>query len=296
MSGYLGCDRNATRKLALNPSTLFHADWETPIQGFNAAGGGSWSATILDAGLVPGTAVGDQVRDGTDILVLRRGAEPGLQLAQAMTSASDGLRVVPRTPAPIAAGDLLVVSDCKRSTLFQATGYNTATGEIAHAAGSTPAPGNQTTVLSDSGPNLDRDAEVMPLQTIVLFVGTDTQGRPALRRKLGTDPSEVLVSGVENMQILYGLDTDGTPDGIANRYVPAQHVQAVQSPRVRPDWQDVVTLRVALLMESTEELGGPADARTYDLLDEHVSPSGSIVHGGDGRMRKVVSATVSLRN
>jgi type IV pilus assembly protein PilW len=211
-----------------------------------------------------------------------------------MTSSSDGLRV--RTPAAVTAGDLLVISDCKRSSLFQVTGYTAATGDIAHAAGSTPAPGNQTAVLSDAGPAFDKDAEVTRLQTIVLFVGTDNQGRPALRRKLNADPSEVIVSDVENMQILYGLDTDATSDRVANRYVPAEHVNPVQTPRVRPDWQDVVSVRVALLMQSNEEVTGTVDTRTYDLLDEDVSTISSIAHAGDRRLRKVVTATVNVRN
>lgn len=288
MSGYLGCDRQAARKDALNANTLFQARWDRPIEGFNAADASSWNASIAEAGLTAGTGGGDEVRGGTDILVLRRGAEPGLPLAQAMTSASDGLRVVPRTPPPVQAGDLLVLSDCKRSTLFQATAYDATTGDIAHAIGTSPAPGNQTTSLSDAGPDFDRDAEVTPLQTVVLFVGTDGRGRPALRRKVGTAPSEVLASGVENMQVLYGLDV-GTADGIANRYVPAQHVPSSA-------WPNVVTVRVAMLLQSEDELAGPADTRAYRLLDQEVSASGSITHAGDRRLRRVVSTTVNLRN
>jgi len=53
--------------------------------------------------------------------------------------------------------------------------------------------------------------------------------------------NEELVEGVENMQLLYGEDTDG--DGAANRYRSAANID---------DFRDVVSVKVGLLVRSPD--------------------------------------------
>ncbi len=47
--------------------------------------------------------------------------------------------------------------------------------------------------------------------------------------------------GVEDMQLLYGIDTEG--DGLANGYVSADEIDAAAD-----EWKQVVSVRVMLLM------------------------------------------------
>ena len=56
-----------------------------------------------------------------------------------------------------------------------------------------------------------------------------------------TTAGQVIAEGVEDMEILYGVDSDA--DGIANRYRTAATVT---------DWADVVSARIALLVNSVE--------------------------------------------
>ena len=83
----------------------------------------------------------------------------------------------------------------------------------------------------------------------------------------GDAQAQPLVDGIENMQILYGEDTDaeGKPGhGYPNRYVRADEVT---------DWSQVVAVRIAVLASSVDTLIGddPADRRTFRLLDAPVT-------------------------
>ncbi|HJP37460.1 MAG TPA: PilW family protein, partial [Gammaproteobacteria bacterium] len=106
---------------------------------------------------------------------------------------------------------------------------------------------------------------------------------PVLNRRSSevnpVNPEEV-IEGVENMQILYGEDTAGN-DQIADTYVTAAAVA---------DWDNVVSVRVSLLMRSVEEYGPDQDNATYDLLGTIIDPV------DDRRRRRVFTATIQLRN
>ena len=84
---------------------------------------------------------------------------------------------------------------------------------------------------------------------------------------------------MESIQLLFGEDTDASPDGIANRYVTAADVTF---------WVNVVSVRIELLMQSE---------RT-DLVDggQTLTFNGATFTATDGRLRYPFVATVSLRN
>jgi type IV pilus assembly protein PilW len=92
-----------------------------------------------------------------------------------------------------------------------------------------------------------------------------------------------LASDVENMQILYGEDTDATPDGTANRYVESTTVPAL-------DYEKVVSVRIALLVRSANQVAASLNTSTYDLLGAVFDPA------DDRRVRRVYVATITLRN
>lgn len=91
-------------------------------------------------------------------------------------------------------------------------------------------------------------------------------GVPTLvRRRLspGTTPTfdeEDIVSGVENMQLLYGVDTDA--DYIADRYDTAPNVTAAG------DWDQVVSARISLIVANLERDNTINDTDTYFTLDD----------------------------
>ena len=55
----------------------------------------------------------------------------------------------------------------------------------------------------------------------------------------------VIAEGIEDMDLLYGVDTDAPMDGVANRFVHAANVV---------DWSQVVSAKVSLLVNSVQEV------------------------------------------
>ncbi len=94
---------------------------------------------------------------------------------------------------------------------------------------------------------------------------------------LSTTATQALVENVEDMQITYGVDTNGT--GSANYYVDANSVT---------DWSQVVSLHVSLLLRSQEDNLTPT-AQTYNFNRTETTAT-------DRRLRTVFSTTIALRN
>jgi type IV pilus assembly protein PilW len=96
--------------------------------------------------------------------------------------------------------------------------------------------------------------------------------------------SEEVAAGIENMRLLFGLDTDN--DNIVDRYVGAED-SLLATPVF---WEQALTAQVYLLVRGENELTKRSDDRTYTLGDiELQTPN-------DKRHRRMVSTTITLRN
>ena len=101
------------------------------------------------------------------------------------------------------------------------------------------------------------------------------------------DVNEPLVSGIEKMRALYGVDDDA--DGYANRYLTATEVQNENV------WVNVVSIRVGLVASSGSayelpDTMQPQSAQTLSLLGlDYTAPDTKEIY-------RAVSATISLRN
>ena len=90
-----------------------------------------------------------------------------------------------------------------------------------------------------------------------------------------------LVENVENMQILYGENTDGDSRS-ANRYVNADIANMA----------NVVSVRIALRFVSRDAVRQTADSKQYALLDATVFTPGA----NDRHLRREITTTIFLRN
>ena len=90
-----------------------------------------------------------------------------------------------------------------------------------------------------------------------------------------------LVEGIENMQVLYGVDTDSSRDGVPNRYVAAGSVTA---------WERVVTVRIALLASSVDEFSSGTSNRVFRMLGLNIGPF------ADNMIRREYTTTTVLEN
>jgi type IV pilus assembly protein PilW len=85
--------------------------------------------------------------------------------------------------------------------------------------------------------------------------------------------TQELIAGVENMQIMYG-------DGATFRVATDASL----------NWDNVTSVKIALLLRSEAELGTDTNTNTYNLL-------GTVVNPADLRVRRrVFQATAQIRN
>jgi type IV pilus assembly protein PilW len=228
---------------------------------------------------------------GNDILVLRS-ARPGSPVfrTNAVFAVSGDIPVDRDPNATLAPGTPVVISDCRGAAVFAASGF-TGTGStatIAHATAGTP--GNASGSLPRS---FDLDALVQPVQTVVYYIAScpsvgancPTVTPPALWQVVGNNPPQELIQGVEGMQLLYGVDTDG--DLLANSYQKASAVA---------DWGTVVSINIAVLARSIDESGVEKDKKTYQLLGGAAKGGQAYGPFNDRRQRAVFTTTITLRN
>jgi type IV pilus assembly protein PilW len=100
-------------------------------------------------------------------------------------------------------------------------------------------------------------------ETTVFSIQTGASGSPALFRSVNGDAAEELVEGIEDLQILYGQDTDN--DDVPNYFVDAATIT---------DMAQAVSVRITLV------------ART---LESNLAADG-------GRITRAFTSTVTLRN
>lgn len=166
--------------------------------------------------------------DFSDILVFTGAGNSGIRLAESMPNSSADLKVINHENGVLNTGDILLVSDCKKSAIFQATNvtYPGGSGKgvkvnVVHNTGS-GTPGNSQKELSEDGEAFDDDASLFTLEKIHYFIApsatNNNQGDTvmALWRKINDDTPEELVAGISNMNILMGEDVDA--DKSADRY------------------------------------------------------------------------------
>lgn len=200
----------------------------------------------------------------------------------------------------LANGDIIALSDCVGTDIVQITSATVApacsspardstgpddtcftTLEIENGVGS---PGNSyPSALNWISHDYNVDGDIMRARVYRYFVGL-SNGQPALFRQQDSDPAEVFVDGIENMQILYGVDTD--QDGLVDDYIAAGATGLV----TLAEWRNVMAVKIALLGRTIEEYGPDVDSKTYGLLGTTVDPV------DDRRRRKVVTSTIQIRN
>lgn len=133
------------------------------------------------------------------------------------------------------------------------------------------------------------------------YVANATDGEPELYCKYRSDENgsfraEPLARGVEVFNVVYGHDSDG--DGVPERWLDAAQLEAraPSAAKAAAEWRKVVGLRFGLVTRSARANGWPrgADEVLYPLGREF--PGVSFRPAADGRLRRVATFTVMLRN
>lgn len=148
----------------------------------------------------------------------------------------------------------------------------------------------------------------------IIDVGV-VNGEPSLRCTHQTgpgafEPPQALVRGVENLQVLYGVDSVPT-DSVTDRYLRADQLTVAGNPIVTNDnWRRVRSLRIGMVLRGPVGSAQDTTAQTYYPLGQAADSAGALglamasnndagtvfSPGADGRLRQVVTFTVHLRN
>jgi type IV pilus assembly protein PilW len=189
--------------------------------------------------------------------------------------------------------DIIMVTDCVDAVIFQASQVQEPHSQndfttVVHNKNSKDTPGNGSKSLEKDY----RGGEIYGVSTNFYYVGEAkpaTRGVRALYRQTSRRlaqglPPEELVEGVDRLEVLYGRDTTG--DRRVNDYRTATEIRAA-SP---PDWPNVLSVRLELLMHSADQFVTEANAKQVYQFD------GSNVTAGDQRLRQVFTEVVAVRN
>jgi len=301
-SGYYGCnyDKDNITSL-LTAATSFSWDVANRVEAIEFGGtvaGTAWSPsnTVVDTVQVPALP-------NTDAIAIRfvdiSSAAP---VTVVMKQDTEVISVDPTTTG-IQKNDILLLADCSTSDIFQVTAYNE--GATADTVEHDTTGGfNSTSALTKA---YSTNAKLYKLQTIVYYIGTGTNGEPALFRG-----SQEIVEGIQNLQILYGKDeqkkTRVYEPKQADRYLNATLVNNGQTnfAGMVPEWEDVVSVRVAVLARSLANLqtsanksgSGVLDTGTYDLDEDGTVDYDASADTLQNQMyqRRIFRTTLLMRN
>jgi len=208
----------------------------------------------------------------TDAMTLRLLSGETVKVDADMT-ANTGTISIEDNDWGFAANETLAIADCTSVDIFNADTVSGAAPTVIqpHTALSKP-----YLRYSDDEGTMIPGTVVMRFHRINYYIGDDA-GTPTLFRQDNAN-AVPLIEGVEDMEILYGIDTNS--DGAPDSYVAAATVG---------DWGQVVSLRISLLLASTaSNLTEDAQIVTWRGADYPDPP--------DNRLRQIITTTIAIRN
>ena len=229
-------------------------------------------------------ALEDKIAPGTDIIVVK-----WAEALKGVTGKSNNnsKNAVASTTAPhgIPTGGIAILSNCKGGDAFVnvSAADNTLTRGV--AAGWEPP---NTNAAEDWSQAWTDNTQIMGVQSRAYYIGKGAGGGPALWRahfSYGLEDNgtslivfEELAEGIENMQVLYAVDSDD--NGVIDSYNTAENVSHAQ----------VVGIQLGMIARSDSESLSTAKVRKLNVI-------GTIIQTpNDRRLRYVFSSTTKLRN
>jgi len=222
--------------------------------------------------------------NGSDSITLR-GALPGQATVMPPYNLNLSANIHITQPSDVQAGDIIMISNCRGADIFQVTNATSSadanTQAVVHNTGvADPGPGNYNPDTCTAGHCLSQaygaDSSVFKLQTVTYTIAVGESGEPALWRS-SNGVNEELIEGIEQMQVLYGVDT--TDDDHPNQYMIATNVVS---------WYDVMSIRLMLLVRSA--------AVQVVEAPQVITYNGVTATAADNRLRQVFTTTIALRN
>ena len=284
MAGFSGCSSRGTVSTTVmaNDAVALSFGSANAITGYDYVATTDWEPD-LPSYVTLATAINASVLDNTDVMNIQRGSECGAGLTGNMASDNAQLTITVPNGCSFSQQEVVMITDCATADVLAITNSNTDTsGNIAHAIAA-GAGGNSDNKLSKAyGP----DSQIYKQLSNTFYVANGASGEPALwlaswNPSVANDYTTYeLADGVEQMQLLYGLDTGGGNE-YADAYVEADDAALT-------DWTNVRSVRISLLLRSADNITTQSRAFTFNGANANT--------GNDKRLRMLFSTTVTLRN
>lgn len=225
MAGFKGCDAKGIPIGNITDSALFNID-AGDLFGYDDV-----NATV--ATVVPTT--------NTDVLQIKLLVDEGVFLTEEVSALDSTLNV--NDNSKFDTDDILFIGDCEKGTVAKVTGTS-GTNEISVA---------NTTTLSPNGSGYWVDAAVYKLEVKTYYIAPSSYENNlknevnSLWLKVNEGDSQELVAGVDDLQVLYGEDTDG--DLTPNQFREADAVT---------NMENVSVVRIRVNANSFDSVGNGA--------------------------------------
>lgn len=255
-----------------------------------------------------------QTQGGTDILGYSF-IDPAFRgrLSQDQNIPHDPLRLVKnQATSGLKKGQIVFLTDCRQSALFQVTSVALSGAEVTveHASGVLE-PGNVTRCLrcddggsgcldesgcSMPGTGFRKDvSHLHPVKTGFFRVSRKGEfqwlegGPDAAGRYVFSGP-RTLAEHVEDFQVEFGVDTSPVPNGDVDAWVSADAVPQTAPGSGVKDWQRVRAVRCHLLARTKRFFRGHVDTTIYAFADRNATAA------ADGYRRFHMVKTIGIRN
>lgn len=300
MAGYMGC---ATKESMQTANSI-----NDDAGGYISAHGLRGFEGATDTSGFPAD-IKAEATVGTDAILVRRASEGGELDVSSHNPASAVIHVWQGQEYD--PGSTLVIADasCRNVGIFQVSGPNSLpANHINHNTGngtknctkiikgefvcdttcSAVSCGGYGKATGEYGPG----SKVMEFVSRVYYIAESDlmPGMPALKRSvlnvdgLPTTSSEELAVGVEDMEILYGVDSDGNGD--VDQFRNASEMDLNGDSTVSDDeWDQVLNVKISLVFRSQNPVLPANQARTLAGKDYN-----------DRYMRQLVNSTIKIRN
>ena len=256
-----------------------------------------------------------KVVSGTDVVTFRHISQVDARLGGYLDPGNSTVYgTMPTSTEPMVVGiqagwagfdldHLALVHDCEKATVFRVTTSNP-WGRNPNGSPLAVPTTRDLTVGHDTGDpdttqnifdrlallnTFEVDAAVSAIESHTFFIapgeGLNNAGNHpmSLWRKSGLQPPIELIEGVEDLQLLYGIDTD--EDGVPNQYLQANFVPA-------NGWTNVATVRVSIVVNSIDDVGSTTSLPTHGCVVQDCVTDEAY----DGLIRRSFTQTIQMRN
>lgn len=265
-SGHTGCVKDGQTTSWLNSN--YYANQNQAVLGYNAEGD-DWNNNLpAELGVVT---------EGTDAFTLSNVSNIDAVLTASMATSQDNYIEIRTAQSSFEANDLVLLTDCITSDIFQTNSVTDDSGVTRlYAAAGGSSPGNANKPFSK---RYDGGDHVYKHEVTSYFVRPATQGNSqSLWRRTNSGTAEEWIKGIDQLQIEFGIDSNN--DNVVDAYVAPDEVAAAE----------VVSIRIYLLFRALRTATIDTDTRTFTFAGQTYGPY------NDKVARQLFVKTIAIRN